>query len=171
MQILRKDGERFSNVRFQNSLLCAFCVEKDVCGLWSLIRLAAFIHLRKAHNWIKQCQFFNNNHTQLLSIEPETSISKGFKLKWHMVPWKLQMSTLLWKVSKFCRLFFIVNQSKNVFLSHAKCPFLWTSKQAYDGIGNGGLEVENIFILIKSYCAEGQLKWNELVKTSLWQHI
>ena len=87
----------------------------NVCGLWSLIRLAAFIHLRKPQNWIKQCQFFNNNHTQLLSIEPETSISKGFKLKWHMVPWKLQMSTLLWKVSKFCRLFFIVNQSKKCF--------------------------------------------------------
>ena len=47
---------------------------------------------------------------------------------------------------------------KECLLSHAKCPFLWTSKQAYDGIGNGGLEVENIFILIKSYCAEGQLK-------------
>ena len=41
--------------------------------------------------------------------------------------------------------FFIVNQSKNVFLSHAKCPFLWTSKQTYDVLGNGGLEVENIF--------------------------
>ena len=115
-----------------------------MCGLWSLIRLTAFIHLRKPHNWIQQCQFFNNNHTQLLSIEPETCISKGFKLKWHMVPWRLQMSTLLWKVSKFCRLFFIVNQLRNVFLSHAKCPFLWTSKQTYDVLGNGGLEVENI---------------------------
>ena len=136
MQILRKGDERFF---FQCTLPKQFIVRllrserPNVCGLWSLIRLTAFINLRKPLNWIKQCQFFNNNHTQLLSIEPETSISKGFKLKWHMVPCKVQISTLLWKVSKFCRLFVIVNHSKNVFLSHAKCPFLWTSKQAYDG--------------------------------------
>ena len=95
MQILSEDNERFF---FQCKLPKQFIVRllqserPNVCGLWSLIRLTTFIHLRKPLNWIKQCQFFNNNHTQLLSIEPETRISKGFKLKWHMVPWKLQMS-------------------------------------------------------------------------------